>query len=130
MRRSIINANIDNKKTLFKKKVWIDLDNSPHVVFFKPIIAELQKRCYQVVLTARDCFQVCGLADSFNMRYKLIGRHYGEIKLLKVLGTFLRSFKMILFVLKNKPTVVLNHGSRKATLTANILGVPSIAIID
>ncbi len=53
-----------NNKTGFSssKKIWIDLDISPHVVFFRPIIAELQKRGYEIVLTARDCFQVCRIA--------------------------------------------------------------------
>lgn len=26
------------------RKVWIDLDNSPHVPFFRPIIEELEAR--------------------------------------------------------------------------------------
>ena len=46
-----------------QKVVWIDLDNSPHVPFFAPIIDELGRRGYAVKLTARDCFQVCALAD-------------------------------------------------------------------
>ena len=45
------------------RKVWIDLDNSPHVPFFKPIIEELNDRGHHVALSARDCFQVCGLAE-------------------------------------------------------------------
>ena len=122
--------NIDNKRNFLRKKIWIDLDNSPHVVFFRPIITELQKLGYEIVLTTRDCFQVCGLADSFNMQYKRIGWHYGKNKLLKVLGTIYRSFMMIPIVLKNKPTVALSHGSRTLTLTAKILGIPSITIID
>ena len=28
-------------KILIQRKVWIDLDNSPHVVFFRPLIREL-----------------------------------------------------------------------------------------
>ena len=36
------------------KKVWIDLDNSPHVPFFRPIIEELNKRGYETLLTARN----------------------------------------------------------------------------
>ena len=66
------------------KKIWIDLDNSPHVLFFNPIIKELKKRGYQVVLTARDYAQVCGLADLFNLEYKPIGHHYGKNKILLV----------------------------------------------
>ncbi|MBN1479177.1 DUF354 domain-containing protein [candidate division KSB1 bacterium] len=40
------------------KKIWIDLDNSPHVPFFSPITAELQRRGYKLVLTARNAYQV------------------------------------------------------------------------
>ena len=69
-----------------KKKIWIDLVNSPHVPFFIPIIEELNKCGYAVTLTARDCFQVCELADLYNLRYKRIGRHYGKNKILKVTG--------------------------------------------
>ena len=112
------------------KTIWIDLDNSPHVVFFRPIIEELQKHGYEVVLTARNCFQVCELADLFKMQYKRIGRHYGKNKILKVLGTLNRSLQMIPFALKNKPTLVLCHGSRSQLLTAKMLGVSSIMIYD
>ena len=41
-----------------KGKIWIDLDNSPHVPFFSPIVEELEKCGYSVMLTVRDCFQV------------------------------------------------------------------------
>ncbi|PYN75276.1 MAG: hypothetical protein DMD97_15190 [Candidatus Rokuibacteriota bacterium] len=40
------------------KKIWIDLDNSPHVPFFVPIIEALRQRGYSIVLTARDSYQV------------------------------------------------------------------------
>ena len=33
--------------TWVQKKVWIDLDNSPHVPFFLPIIEELRKRGHE-----------------------------------------------------------------------------------
>ena len=65
-------------------KIWIDLDNSPHVPFFVPIVEELEKRNYSVLLTARDCFQVRELADFFHLDYKLIGRHSGKNFLLKL----------------------------------------------
>ena len=119
-----------NKTKHTRGKIWIDLDNSPHVVFFRPIIEELRKRGYQVVITSRDCFQVCGLADRLNMPYNRIGRHYGKNKLLKVVGLFIRSFKLIPFVLKEKPVVALSHGSRSQVLLANILAIPSIGITD
>jgi len=54
-------------------KIWIDLDNSPHVPLFVPIIEALQKRGYEVVITARDAFQVRELADLYGLaRSRLI----------------------------------------------------------
>ena len=70
------------------RRVWIDLDNSPHVPFFAPIIRELALRNHEVVLTARDCFQVCGLADLHRFKYKRIGKHYGKKLLFKRKGAF------------------------------------------
>ncbi len=121
-----------NNKTGFSrnKKIWIDLDNSPHVVFFRPIIKELQNHGYKVFVTVRKCFQTCGLAERCNIPYTQIGIHYGKNKLLKILGTFFRSFMMISFVLKNKPAIALSHGSRSQLLTAKITGIPSIMIFD
>ena len=43
---------------LFKgRKIWIDLENSPHVLFFRPIIEELEKLGLPIFVTARDCAQ-------------------------------------------------------------------------
>ena len=50
------------------RKVWIDLDNSPHVPFFLPIIEELEKRGYQLIITARDAYQVRELVEFYNLR--------------------------------------------------------------
>ena len=61
-----------------KGTIWIDLDNSPHVPFFAPIIDELQNYGYATVLTARDCFQVRELADLFHLDYTLVGP--GEVE--------------------------------------------------
>src|ERR1700760_2398600 len=87
------------------KKIWIDLENTPHIPFFKPIIRELEQRGYQVVLTARDAFQVCELADKFGLPYKKIGRHYGKNRFLKAWGLAWRSLQLLGFVLKERPVL-------------------------
>ena len=113
-----------------KKTIWIDLDNSPHVPFFSPIIKELRKNGYDVLLTARDCSQTCGLADLFHLPYKRIGRHYGKRKVLKVAGTVFRALQLMSAVKKEKPQLAVSHGSRAQMISARILNVPSIAIMD
>jgi hypothetical protein len=113
-----------------KKKIWIDLDNSPHVPFFKPILEDLHKRGYDTLLTARDCFQVCGLADLMHLQYKKIGRHYGKNKLLKVAGLLIRSFQLMSTVLNEKPDIAVSHGSRSQVLIASLLNIPTVVIAD
>lgn len=112
------------------RKIWIDLDNSPHVLFFKPIIDELQKRGFPVVITVRDCFQVIGLADMYNLKYKKIGTHFGKNKLLKVIGMVTRALQLLPFVLHEKPILALSHGSRSQLLLANMLFMDSIVAYD
>jgi len=83
--RQTMNTRITERST-GKPKIWLDLDNSPHVPFFVPIIAELEKRGYSIALTARDCFQVRELAELFHLNYKLVGRHNGKSKIRKAFG--------------------------------------------
>ena len=113
-----------------KKKIWIDLDNSPHVPFFKPIMEELTKNGFQVVLTARDCSQTCALADRNEFRYERIGRHFGKNKLAKVFGLLVRALQLVPFALKEKPALAVSHGSRAQVVTSTLLGIPSVLIFD
>lgn len=113
-----------------KGKIWIDLDNSPHVPFFAPIVEELEKRSYSIVLTARDCFQVRELADLFHLDYKLIGRHYGQNKIRKVAGLCLRALQLIPTILKEKPDLAVSNGSRSQLIVSASLGIPSLFLGD
>jgi predicted glycosyltransferase len=112
------------------KRIWIDLDNSPHVPFFAPIIEELKRRGYSVTLTARDAYQVWELADFFHLTYARVGRHYGKHRILKVLGTCFRALQLISFIARKKPDLAVAHGSSSQTLASVLLGIPSVAIFD
>jgi uncharacterized protein len=118
------------KKPRSSQKVWIDLENSPHIPFFVPIITELKARGCEVVLTARDCFQVCELADMAGLKYRKIGHHYGKNRVAKVVGLGVRVLQMAPFVLREKPVISVSHGSRSLALLSSLLGIPSITIAD
>jgi len=111
-------------------KIWIDLDNTPHVPFFKPIIRELEKDGYTVILTARDAFQVCELATLYGLTYKKVGKHYGKNPIFKVLGLCWRSLLLLPFIIREKPVLGLSHGSRSQILLCNLLHIPTVMIMD
>jgi predicted glycosyltransferase len=112
------------------QKIWIDLENSPHVPFFKPIMEELERRGHSIVLTARDCFQVCDLADLFHLQYRRIGRHYGKHTLAKVAGLGIRVLQMTPGMLLEKPDLSVSHGSRSQIVVSSLLGIPNLTIFD
>jgi predicted glycosyltransferase len=112
------------------RKVWIDLENSPHVPFFAPIIQELEGRGCEVVLTARDCFQVCELADMAGFRYHKIGHHYGKHRVAKVMGLGIRVLQMAPLIRRERPAIAVSHGSRSSLALSALLGIPSITITD
>src|ERR1039458_4176378 len=111
-------------------EIWIDLHNSPHVPFFAPIIEELERSGHSILLTARDCFQVCELADLLNLSYRRVGRHYGKNPIWKLAGLCWRSLQLIPVVLRDKPVLAVSHGSRSQLLLANLLRIPSVTIAD
>lgn len=116
--------------TMGKKTIWIDLDNSPHVPFFNPIIQELTKKGYKVIVTARDCFQVMGLCKILGLQCTNIGKHWGKNKLLKILGTLVRALQLVFIVLKDRPAVAVAHGSRSMLLASKALRIKSIVFMD
>jgi uncharacterized protein len=111
-------------------RIWIDLDNTPHVPFFKPIIHELEGAGFEILLTARDAFQVCELADRSGLRYTRIGRHYGKNRILKVFGLLWRSLQLIPTVLRERPVLAVSHGARSQIFLANLLRIPTVLIMD
>ena len=112
------------------RRIWVDLDNSPHIPFFAPIIQELEHLGYSVTVTARDCFQVVDLARLYNLRYRTVGRHYGKSKVLKVAGVCLRALQLVRALLSARPQLAVSHGSRAQLAACWLLRVPSVVIID
>lgn len=118
------------RKASSGRKVWIDLDNSPHVPFFLPMIEELERRGYQIILTARDAYQVRELVDYYQLRCTMVGRHHGKNKLLKVLGACMRTVSLARHMIRHRPSIGVSHGSRAQLLACVALRIPSLMIID
>ena len=112
------------------KKIWVDLDNSPHVPFFRPIIDELTKRDYELFVTARDAYQVRELLEFYGVSARIVGKHYGKHKIWKACGTCWRALALAAVVRKEKPDLAISHGSRGCVLTSSLLGIPSVVLMD
>src|SRR5690349_15839024 len=126
----ISNVAAQRGHSLAGRTVWIDLDNSPHVPFFVPIISELKKRNCTVLLTARDAFQVRELLDLYGLSCQCIGRHSGKNKLRKILGLVLRAAQLSPAARKARVDLAVSHGSRAQMLLAAALRVPTLEITD
>jgi uncharacterized protein len=110
--------------------VWIDIDNTPHVPFFVPIIGRLRSRGHRVVVTARDAYGVRDLLALHHVDCEVVGRHFGKNPLLKVAGTLQRSAQLILRLRRSRLSLAVSHGSRAQMLAAKVLRVPSMVIAD
>ncbi len=113
-----------------KPCIWIDLDNTPHVPLFEPIIRELKQRGYPVTVTARDAFQVCALADQKGLEYLKVGRHHGKHKLIKALGLLYRALQLVPAVRARRPALAVSHGARAQVIASKFLGIPSVVLTD
>jgi uncharacterized protein len=112
------------------KRIWIDLDNTPHVPFFLPIIRAFERQGHRVIVTARDAFQVCSLARYHGLQFKTVGRHYGANTAMKVGGTIWRAAQLLPVLGREKPHIAMSHGSRSLELVSSLLGIPSMLIFD
>jgi len=110
--------------------IWIDLENTPHVPFFKPIIAALEKRGYTVTITTRDAYQTRELADFHGLSHTCIGKHSGKKKILKIIGILSRAVQLAYHMKSRKPCLAICHGSRSQLIAAKLLHIKSVLITD
>jgi len=112
------------------KNIWIDLTNSPHVLFFKPIIEELKNRNYNVFITCRDYAQTKDLLDNYKLKYKLIGHHAGSNIFKKFYWLLKRSFLLYKYMKNKNINLALSHNSVDICVVSRFLKIPIIDIFD
>lgn len=112
------------------RRIWIDIDNSPHVLFFEPIIEALRNNGHEVIVTARDAYQVRKLIELHRLPCTFIGRHYGKNRAAKIMGTVLRAAQLTPRIFRQKIDLAVSHGSRAQVLCAFALKIPTVFILD
>jgi hypothetical protein len=111
-------------------KIWIDLDNSPHVPLFRPIIEELSRRGVDCIVTARDFAQTRSLLEYWGIPGEVIGRHGGKSKIKKVVNLFERGLELMRYIKGRGIDLAVSHGSRTQLVAARMLGIKSLLMLD
>jgi len=112
-------------------RFWIDLDNSPHVHFFAPLIRRLEAEGFESIVTVRDFAQTVELARSYGLRFSVVGNHQTpRATSRRITETIQRAGQLACFIHQWKPHWALGHGSRAMLLAAGLLRIPSATFYD
>lgn len=111
-------------------RVWIDVDNAPHVQIFRPIIQRLRERGAEVVVTARDRTYVPELLRAAGIEHTIVGRGQPEGFAAKAAALTGRSMALARFARRGHFDVAMGHGSRSLPPAARLLSVPNITMFD
>ena len=112
-------------------KIWIDLANSPQVLFFRPIIERLKRDGHTVLLTTRDYAQTIPLANSMGLEHTHVGGHGGK----KWNSIFQRNMGRVLELIKwvrlqDGIDLAVSHNSYTQAVATSILRIPFVTLMD
>ena len=110
--------------------IWTDLANSPHVLFFKPIICELESRGHRVYVTHRDFAQTSRLCDIFGINSIIVGNHGGQGLTKKIRNIIYRAHQLRNYAHGKNIDLAISHNSYAHCLAAKSLGLPYITMMD
>lgn len=110
-------------------KIWIDLTNSPHVNFFKGMIRELQRE-HDFLLTCRPLANTIELLELFEISHHVVGSHYGQNKVKKILGFIIRIIQLYIFLKNKNVDIGVSHSGFNVPIVSRLLGIPCLYLND
>jgi hypothetical protein len=111
--------------------VWIDLSNSPQVLFFRPLIALLRERGHEVEVTTRDFAQTLELLQRHGIPHAVVGpRHGGGGAMGKGRAMARRMRALRRYARGRGFEIALSHASHELPLVARSLRIPSAYAFD
>ena len=111
-------------------RIWIDLTAPAHPVVFRPLLARLQTRGHEVLVTARDYAQTIDLCRLHGIEPTVIGAHGGAGMARKAGSLVARTARLLRRVRRFGPALSVAHGSNDLALVARMLGVPACNTFD
>jgi len=113
-----------------KRTIWIDLGNTPHVLFFQALAQEFESRGHTVLWTARDYSQTVPLAQKMGLDPAVIGKHGGKGIVSKVWHYVSRIYELLRWARGKGIDLVVSHSSQEPLAVAKLLGLPGVNLMD
>jgi uncharacterized protein len=115
----------------FSMRVWIDITNSPHVLFFRPLLRLLEHDGHEVEVTAREFAQTLELLQLNGIEHRVVGPPHGGGSIAgKARALAARLPELRRFAKSGRFDLALAHGSHEAMLVARSLGIPGATAHD
>ena len=111
-------------------KIWIDVANSPQVIFALPFIQEFRNKDYEVIITSRPHANTEELLALNGVDFISIGSHYGSSKIKKLFGLFIRCWKLYKFLSNKKINFSFSQSSFYLPLVSYFIGCKSLYTND
>lgn len=111
-------------------RIWIDLANSPHVLFFAPLIEEMERRGHSMLVTARVLAQTTELIANHAIEARVIGAHGGHGTAHKAASILSRSRALRDVVRDQSIDLAVSHNSYAQAIAARMLGIPVVTLMD
>ena len=112
-------------------RVWIDISNSPQVLFFRPLIALLDARGHDVQVTTRDYAQTLELLRLHDIPHQVVGPEHGGARAWRKGRAMVGRLRTLRRFAKDRGfDVALSHASHELPLVARSLGIPSAYAFD
>lgn len=111
-------------------RIWIDLANSPHVGFFRPLIADFRAAGHEVSVTARDFAQTIELAQSAGLAPVVIGSHGGAGLRGKAEELAGRALRLAKWARGRRFDLAASHNAYAQILAARLLAVRCATLMD
>ncbi|HAF16039.1 MAG TPA: hypothetical protein DCK93_02620 [Blastocatellia bacterium] len=111
-------------------RIWIDLANSPHVPFFRPLANEFIRRDHEILVTARDFAETVALARAAGFAAEVIGGHGGGKLSGKAGNLVQRAFLLARWARGRGIHLALSHNSYSQILAARALSLKSVTLMD
>lgn len=111
-------------------RIWIDLANSPHVPFFRPLANEFVRRGHEVVVTARAFAETVELAEAAGLAPQVIGGHGGGKLSGKAGNLVQRALALARWARGRNLDLALSHNSYSQILAARALSLRTVTLMD